>query len=65
MSSEASLEARVAVLENELAEIKPRLAARDAEDWFTRVAGSFENEPDFDEVLRLGHEIRRADSPGD
>jgi hypothetical protein len=63
MSTGTSLEQRVAALENELADIKRRMAAHGAEDWFARVAGSFEHEPDFDEVLRLGREMRRSDSP--
>jgi hypothetical protein len=63
MSSSTSLEDRVAALENELAEIKRRMAVQGSGDWFARVAGSFEHEPDFDEVLRLGREMRRSDSP--
>jgi hypothetical protein len=36
-----------------------------AEDWLERLSGSFENEPAFEEVLRLGREIRKADAPND
>ena len=29
--------------------------------WVDEVAGSFENDPEFDEVVRLGKELREAD----
>jgi len=29
------------------------------------VAGSFKDDPEFDEVLHLGHEIRAADRPAE
>jgi hypothetical protein len=33
-------------------------------NWLNEVAGSFENDPEFDEVVRLGKELRKADRPG-
>jgi hypothetical protein len=33
-------------------------------NWLTEVAGSFENDPEFDEVVRLGKELRMADRLG-
>jgi len=40
------------------------LAAREQNGtWLDEVAGSFENDPDFDEVVRLGRELREADGP--
>jgi hypothetical protein len=33
-------------------------------NWLEKVAGSFENDPEFDEVVRLGKELRAADGLG-
>lgn len=33
-------------------------------NWLEQVAGSFENDPEFDEIVRLGKELRMADKPG-
>jgi len=41
------------------------LADRDPNDtWLDGVSGSFENDPELDEVVRLGKELREADKPG-
>jgi hypothetical protein len=31
------------------------------EGWIDRITGSFKDDPDFEEILRLGQEIRKAD----
>jgi hypothetical protein len=56
-----SVEARLSALENEVAELKKRITPQNGASWFSKVAGSFENDPEFDEVVRLGREIRSAD----
>ncbi len=61
MSTNGNLEERLALLEREVAELKRAL--KPATNWFQRVAGSMENDPEFDDVLRLGREIRQADRP--
>ena len=33
-------------------------------NWLEEVAGSFENDPEFEEVVRLGKELSMADRPG-
>ncbi|MEQ8995773.1 MAG: hypothetical protein RID53_04615 [Coleofasciculus sp. B1-GNL1-01] len=59
------LEARVAALESELAQLKQLLAGLLEQEeqetpWWMKVAGSFENDPTFDEAVRLGQEWRQS-----
>jgi hypothetical protein len=51
-------------LEAEVAELKRQNAAT-KDDWMSVVAGSFKDDPDFAEIVRLGREIRQADRPRD
>jgi len=55
------LEARIATLEIELAQMKHILAIspQKQEPWWLKVSGSFENNPTFEEALRLGQEWRK------
>jgi len=52
------LEARVATLETELAQMKQMLSGfiQKQVPWWLKVTGSFENDPTFDEAVRLGQE---------
>ncbi len=56
------LEARVETLETELAQMRQTIAhtLQKKEPWWLKVAGSFENDPTFDEAVRLGQEWRRT-----
>jgi hypothetical protein len=56
------LEARVTTLEGELAQMKQILSGflQKESPWWLKVAGSFENDPTFDEAVRLGQEWRRS-----
>jgi hypothetical protein len=56
------IESRVATLERELAQVKNTLAEslKKKEPWWLKVAGSFENDPTFDEAVRLGQEWRKS-----
>ncbi|AKG21165.1 hypothetical protein [Calothrix sp. 336/3] len=56
------LETRVETLEKELAKIKQTLAEsmKRKEPWWLKVAGSFENDPTFDEAVRFGQEWRKS-----
>jgi hypothetical protein len=56
------LEARVAILEAELAQMKQVLSGiLPKEDfWWLKVAGSFENDPSFDEAVCFGQEWRKT-----
>lgn len=58
-----TIEERLAVLEQDMAQLKRQAQPREPENWLAKVAGSMKDEPDFAEVLRLGQEIRREDSP--
>ncbi|MBI4605049.1 MAG: hypothetical protein HY721_24060 [Planctomycetes bacterium] len=51
------------VVESLAAEIlQEALAAREkTRTWVDEVSGSFENDPEFEEVVRLGKELRRAE----
>jgi hypothetical protein len=56
------LEARVATLETELAQMKQMLLGSHPKKvpWWLNVAGSFEDDPTFDEAVRLGQEWRET-----
>ena len=64
MSEAATLEQRVAALESEVVRLKDQLnRAQGSQGWFAAVGGCLKDEPDFEQVLRLGREIRRSDRP--
>lgn len=68
MHEQVPLEQRVAALEDEVSLLKKRLegtAQQDRENWVDKISGSMKEFPEFDEVVKLGAEIRRADSPTD
>jgi hypothetical protein len=56
------LEARVATLEAEISQMRQILSmfTQKKSPWWLKVAGSFENDPTFDEVTRLGQEWRKS-----
>ena len=58
----SQLEQRVKILETELLAIKRMLATSSQEKshWWLKVAGSFEQDPAFDEVVQLGQEWRKS-----
>ncbi|MGK7904069.1 MAG: hypothetical protein AB4352_22195 [Hormoscilla sp.] len=55
------LEARVTTLETELAQMKQLLSKTLGKQspWWLNVAGSFQNDPTFDEAIRCGQEWRQ------
>ncbi len=59
MGKKKTIEQRLELLEAQVSELKQRLdQANSRANWFDKVAGSFQNDPEFDEILRLGREIR-------
>ena len=56
------LELRAATLETELAQMKQMLSVivEKKDPRWLKVAGSFENDPTFDEAVRLGQEWRKS-----
>lgn len=59
-----TIEARLAVLERDVARLKEQGGGRAGNgDWLSRIAGSMQQHPEFAEVLELGREVRRADQP--
>ena len=67
MEHPSSLEERVQALEEEVAALKKWLEAETPKhvNWIERITGTFESDPEFAEIVRLGAEIRRADRPTD
>ena len=61
-----TIEERVEKLESELEALKAeKLKNGKGGDWLDTIIGSFENDPEFDEIVRLGKEFRHEDRPRD
>ena len=60
-SSEKKLEQRVTQLEKELRQVKAQLGARRQVPWYRQILGEFKDDPVFDEIVRMGRQIREAD----
>lgn len=60
-----SLEERLAKLEREVEELKLASTHVDAStkklNWISKISGSFRDDPEFEEILRLGREERKAE----
>lgn len=64
MSTTLTLEERLANLEKDMADLKHRAPPNPPKvNWLEKVAGTFKDDSEFGEILRLGREIRREDSP--
>ncbi len=61
MPEQLTIEERLTAVEHELAELKRKTPTeRDGKSWIERIAGTFRDDPDFDEIVRLGREFRKA-----
>jgi hypothetical protein len=66
MSDEATLEQRLAVVEQTVADLQRRLAGGPPpSDWLEKVVGSITDEAAFLEALEFGRAFRSADRPPD
>jgi hypothetical protein len=54
---------RLVHVENELAQLKRQVERLYDQPWYLKHAGRFADDPDFQEIVRLGKEIRDADRP--
>lgn len=62
MATGSSLEERMSHVEKDVAELKSQFdGLRSKGKWIDRITGTFRDDPEFDEILRLGQKIRRAD----
>jgi hypothetical protein len=49
-------------VEQDLAQLKSQVdRLRSKGNWIDQITGSFKDDPEFEEILRIGREIRRAD----
>lgn len=58
----ADIEERVTILESEVSQLKRVMASprRPQKRWWREIAGTFANNPDFEEAMRLGREYRES-----
>ncbi len=57
-----AFEARLAKLEREVAMLKAK-EVQDKSNWISEITGSFRDDADFEEIVRLGKELRDAEPP--
>ena len=57
-----TIETRLARVERELAILRSK-SRRDKSNWLSEITGSFKDDPQFDEIVRLGKEMRDAEQP--
>lgn len=55
-----AIEFRLARVERELAILKAK-TSRVKSNWIAEITGTFKDDPDFDEIVRLGKDMRDAE----
>ena len=61
MPEQLTVEDRLTAVEHQLADLKRRLPSQtDGKSWVERIAGTFKDDPDFDQIVRLGREFRKS-----
>jgi hypothetical protein len=62
MSIALTIEERLAAVENEIRKLKQGNASAEPKNgWLEKISGTFKNDPEFGEILRLGQEIRNTE----
>ncbi|BAY23684.1 hypothetical protein NIES2100_34760 [Calothrix sp. NIES-2100] len=61
MSTNTSLEERLAAVEAAVTELQQQVAVSQPTNWLQQITGSFKDEPAFEEVLAYGRAIRQGD----
>lgn len=61
MTTNTSLEVRMAAVEAAITQIQEQIAHPKSSNWLEQISGSFKDEPAFEEILALGEAIRRGD----
>ena len=61
VSTVARLEVRVQQLQGEVRDLKTRLETVPQAPWYRQILGTLADDPAFDEVARLGQELRAAE----
>ena len=62
MSESSPIEQRLTRVERELEDLRLRYnRLRPSTNWLDDITGTFKDDPDFDEILRLGKVIRDSD----
>jgi hypothetical protein len=61
MSDMSTIESRLEAVEKEIAQLKRRLGGKAfSRPWYEPLFGSMKDFPEFDEVVRLGRELRNS-----
>ncbi len=64
MTQSLIIEKRLSQVERDIADLKSQVKdLRPKENWIDQITGTFQDDPEFEEILRLGREIRHADRP--
>jgi len=64
VSQASSIEQRLAHVEQDLNDLNAEFNRLNSnQNWIDRIVGSFKDDLEFKEILRLGREIRQADRP--
>ncbi len=59
-----TIEQRLETVERDLAALKGEVRTLKPDpNWISAICGTFKDDPEFDEVLRLGKELRDAEQP--
>jgi hypothetical protein len=61
MTTNTSLEDRLAAVEAAIALLQKQVATPEPKNWLQQITGSFKDEPAFEEVLAYGRAIRQGD----